>query len=189
MVASNNILFPHGASCKPDHCIVIKYMPYVGDSKRAIDEYTFSIFMGGQQTVVLHNTCEDSLLAAPLIIDLVILTELMERVTVACGNVNASDNTLTTDRISSYEHLDTVLSILSYLLKAPNVPEGTPVINALNRQKQAIENVLRALIGLPAENGMLLECRVPALRERYLHGTTSQPSLTNMKVYNEMCAL
>jgi myo-inositol-1-phosphate synthase len=28
----------------------------------------------------MHNTCEDSLLAAPLIIDLLILAELMERV-------------------------------------------------------------------------------------------------------------
>jgi myo-inositol-1-phosphate synthase len=24
----------------PDHCVVIKYVPYVGDSKRALDEYT-----------------------------------------------------------------------------------------------------------------------------------------------------
>ena len=30
--------------------------------------------------MVLHNTCEDSLLAAPLILDLVILTELFQRV-------------------------------------------------------------------------------------------------------------
>ena len=25
---------------KPDHCVVIKYIPAVGDSKRAMDEYT-----------------------------------------------------------------------------------------------------------------------------------------------------
>ena len=34
MVASNKVLFPTPES-KPDHCIVIKYLPYVGDSKRA----------------------------------------------------------------------------------------------------------------------------------------------------------
>lgn len=113
----------------------------------------------------------------------------MERVTVACGEVGADDVTFSSQATSSYEHLDTVLSILSYLLKAPNVPAGTPVINALNRQKQAIENVLRALIGLPAENGMLMECRVPTLRERHLHNTASQSSLANMKVYNEKRAL
>lgn len=151
MVASNDILFPPGTP-KPDHCIVIKYLPYVGDSKRALDEYTFQIFLGGEQTVVMHNTCQDSLLATPLILDLVILTELMQRVSVAEG---AS---------GQYTRMDTVLSILSYLLKAPMVPQGTPVVNALNRQKQAIENILRALVGLPAENNMLLECRFPSLR-------------------------
>lgn len=29
----------------PDHCVVIKYVPYVGDSKRAMDEYTSEIFL------------------------------------------------------------------------------------------------------------------------------------------------
>ncbi|KAF0296065.1 Inositol-3-phosphate synthase 1-A [Amphibalanus amphitrite] len=78
MVASNTILYPDGRG--PDHCIVIQYVPYVGDSKRAMDEYTSEIMCGGHNTMVLHNTCEDSLLAAPLILDLVILTELFQRV-------------------------------------------------------------------------------------------------------------
>lgn len=55
-------------------------MPYVGDSKRAMDEYTSEIFMGGRNTIVMHNTCEDSLLAAPLILDLVLLAELTTRI-------------------------------------------------------------------------------------------------------------
>jgi myo-inositol-1-phosphate synthase len=46
MVASNRILFPEPES-KPDHCVVIKYVPFVGDSKRALDEYSSSIFMNG----------------------------------------------------------------------------------------------------------------------------------------------
>eukprot|EP00756_Hemistasia_phaeocysticola_P029491 Hpha_TRINITY_DN16236_c2_g2::TRINITY_DN16236_c2_g2_i1::g.14646::m.14646/K01858/INO1, ISYNA1; myo-inositol-1-phosphate synthase len=41
MVASNRVLYKDGEH--PDHCIVIKYMPFVGDSKRAMDEYTSSI--------------------------------------------------------------------------------------------------------------------------------------------------
>jgi len=55
-------------------------VPYVGDSKRAMDEYTSEIFMGGKNTIVLHNTCEDSLLAAPIILDLVLLAELSTRI-------------------------------------------------------------------------------------------------------------
>lgn len=45
-----------------------------------MDEYTSEIFMGGRNTIVLHNTCEDSLLAAPLILDLVLLAELCTRI-------------------------------------------------------------------------------------------------------------
>lgn len=55
-------------------------MPYVADSKRAMDEYTSEIFMGGTNTIVMHNTCEDSLLAAPIILDLVLLAELSTRI-------------------------------------------------------------------------------------------------------------
>merc|ERR1711991_1133045 len=71
MVSSNRLLYNEGET--PDHCVVIKYVPNVGDSKRAMDEYTSDIFMGGRNTIVMHNTCEDSLLAAPIILDLVIL--------------------------------------------------------------------------------------------------------------------
>lgn len=68
--------------------VVIKYVPYVGDSKRALDEYTSEIFMGGKNTISMHNTCEDSLLASPLIFDLVIMAELCERIQV-CGACTA----------------------------------------------------------------------------------------------------
>lgn len=60
--------------------LVFQYVPYVGDSKRAMDEYTSEIFMGGKNTLVIHNTCEDSLLAAPIILDLVLLAELSTRI-------------------------------------------------------------------------------------------------------------
>ena len=46
-----------------------------------MDEYTSEIFMGGKNTLVMHNTCEDSLLATPLILDLCIMAELCERIT------------------------------------------------------------------------------------------------------------
>jgi myo-inositol-1-phosphate synthase len=150
MVASNNILFPEGSQ-KPDHCIVIKYLPFVGDSKRAMDEYTFQIFMGGQQTVVMHNTCEDSPLATPLILDLVVLCELAQRIHISQDDGN------------SFEQMRTVLSLLSYLLKAPFVAEGTPVVNALNRQRQSIENILRGLVGLAPDHNMLLEAKVASM--------------------------
>ena len=45
MVSANKILYEEGEH--PDHVVVIKYIPHVGDSKRAMDEYTSSIFLGG----------------------------------------------------------------------------------------------------------------------------------------------
>jgi len=146
MVSSNRILYAEGE--KPDHVVVIKYVPRVGDSKRAMDEYTSSIFMGGDNTIVLHNTCEDSLLAAPLIVDLVVLAELCARVTIQ------------RDGEAEPHTLHPVLSILSYLLKAPMVPRGTPVVNSLFRQREAITNFLRACVGLPPDSHMALEHRL-----------------------------
>lgn len=63
----------------PDHCVVIKYVPNVGDSKRAIDEYVGDIFMGGRQTFSIYNVCEDSLLAVPVMLDIVLITDFFLR--------------------------------------------------------------------------------------------------------------
>jgi len=41
--------------------------------------------------------------------------------------------------------------------QAPLVPQGTPVVNALAKQRSCIENILRACLGLSPENNMLLE--------------------------------
>nr|XP_015220819.1 PREDICTED: inositol-3-phosphate synthase 1 [Lepisosteus oculatus] len=125
--------------------VVIKYVPYVGDSKRAMDEYTSEIMLGGTNTIVIHNTCEDSLLASPIILDLVILTELCQRIT------------FRTEDSPDFQTFHSVLSVLSYLCKAPLVPQGAPVVNALFRQRACIENIMRACLGLPPQNHMQLE--------------------------------
>lgn len=143
MVKSNPILYKGKDS--PDHTVVIKYVPYVGDSKRAMDEYTSEIMMGGLNTLVIHNTCEDSLLATPLILDLVIISEFCERIQFrVAGEPN-------------FQSFNSILSILSYLCKAPLVPKNTPLVNSLFRQRACIENVFRACIGLAPLNNMMLE--------------------------------
>ncbi|GIL73127.1 hypothetical protein Vretimale_4734 [Volvox reticuliferus] len=143
MVASNSILYAPGEH--PDHVVVIKYVPYVGDSKRAMDEYTSEIFMGGRNTLVIHNTCEDSLLAAPIILDLVLLAELITRIN------------LKKDEEEAFHGLHPIAVLLSYLTKAPLVPYGTPVVNALAKQRAMLENILRACVGLAPDSQMLLE--------------------------------
>lgn len=104
MVAANTILYKEGEH--PDHCVVIKYMPAVGDNKRALDEYYAEIFLGGHQTISLFNVCEDSLLASPLIIDLVIIAEMMTRIQWKLH-----------DSGKDFAGFHSVLSVLSYMLK------------------------------------------------------------------------
>jgi len=149
MVEGNHLLYGSDEEKKeyPDHCVVIKYVPYVKDSKRAMDEYVSEIFMGGHNTIVMHNTCEDSLLATPVMYDLICLAELFQRISYKMPDYNMEE----------FESFDTVLSVLSYLLKAPLVPKDTPVVNALFKQRACIENILKACIGIPAENNMMLE--------------------------------
>lgn len=143
MVEANSVLYKDGEH--PDHTVVIKYMPAVGDNKRALDEYYAEIFMGGHQTISIFNVCEDSLLASPLIIDLVLVTEMMTRIQWKC------------DGDDKYKSFHSVLSILSYMLKAPLTPPGTPVVNALAKQRGALTNIFRACVGLEPESDMSLE--------------------------------
>ena len=137
VVESNPFLFPNG---KPDHIVVIKYVPAVKDSKRAMDEYYSQLFLNGRHTLAIHNTCEDSLLAVPVMLDIVLFADLFSRVRTRPGD----------------DHLDaessscpTVLSLLSFFFKAPVVNEGEPLINAFFRQVHGLENFFRVLTGLP----------------------------------------
>ncbi|KAK4075433.1 uncharacterized protein Triagg1_4554 [Trichoderma aggressivum f. europaeum] len=148
MVEANNILYKEGEH--PDHCVVIKYMPNVGDNKRALDEYYAEIFLGGHQTISLFNICEDSLLASPLIIDLVVVAEMMTRIQWKAASNDGHET-------SEFKHFHSVLSVLSYMLKAPLTPPGTPVVNALAKQRAALTNIFRACVGLEPESEMTLE--------------------------------
>ncbi|KAL2127823.1 hypothetical protein VTI74DRAFT_10112 [Chaetomium olivicolor] len=147
MVAANTVLYAKDEH--PDHIVVIKYVPAVGDSKRALDEYHAEIFLGGHQTISMTNVCEDSLLASPLIIDLVLVAELMTRVQWRLHSEDASKD--------GYKSFHSVLSVLSYMLKAPLTPPGTPVVNALAKQRAALANIFRACVGLEPESDMTLE--------------------------------
>ncbi|EPS45245.1 hypothetical protein H072_751 [Dactylellina haptotyla CBS 200.50] len=143
MVAANHILYAKDEH--PDHTVVIKYMPAVGDHKRALDEYYGELFLGGRQIISIFNVCEDSLLASPLIIDLALVTEMMTRITWK----HSTDE--------KFKNFHPVLSILSFMLKAPLTPPGTPVVNALAKQRNALCNIFRACVGLQPESDMTLE--------------------------------
>lgn len=77
---------------------------------------------------------QDSLLAAPIMLDLALLTELCQRVSFC------------TDADPEPQGFHPVLSLLGFLFKAPLVPPGSPVVNALFRQRSCIENILRCAL-------------------------------------------
>ena len=102
--------------------------------------------MNGKNTIVMHNTCEDSLLSAPIIVDMVILLELVSRIKI-----------MKPGRDTDYRALHPVASLLSYMAKAPLVRKEQPLINALSRQRAMIENFLKACVGLPPDNNIMME--------------------------------
>lgn len=106
VVNSNPLLYKEGEH--PDHLVVIKYCPYVGDSKRAMDEFISEIGMGGKLTYIIHNTCEDSLLAFAVMLDLIVGAELFTRITYSQGKA-----------LENFTPMHPILSFLGYWCKAP----------------------------------------------------------------------
>jgi myo-inositol-1-phosphate synthase len=136
-MAANKILYPEGND-KIDHEVVIKYVPFVGDSKRALDEYSSQIFMGGTNTISSYNICEDSLLATPLMYDMIILGELFSRMEI------------------DDKKLGPVLSYLSFFFKAPITNHDEYVVNSFSRQRETLVNLLKVASGVLPDDSTLM---------------------------------
>ena len=80
-----------------------------------MDEYSSLIFMNGINTITTYNICEDSLLAVPIMIDMILLSEYFTRIKIN-GNT-----------------LGPVLSYLSFFYKAPITNRPEYVVNSFNR--------------------------------------------------------
>ena len=131
---------------KPDHCVVIKYIPAVGDSKRAMDEYYSELYLDGRSTIAIHNTCEDTLLAVPLILDIILFSEYFSRI-----DFKLEDKSITT--------FTSNLSLLSLFFKAP-IDDGYPIINAFFKQRYALDNFIKASLGIPINDFLNLHNRI-----------------------------
>ena len=92
---------------------------------------------------------QDSLLATPLILDLTILAELLTRVQYRA-----------VEKSGEFQPLYPVLSLLSFMLKAPLVKPGTDVVNSLSRQRNGLEAFLKACIGLEGSSDLILDTRL-----------------------------
>ena len=136
-IKSNKILYPEGKD-KIDHDVIIRYIPFVGDSKRALDEYTSQIFLGGINTISSYNICEDSLLAVPIMIDMILLGELFTRMKI------------------DKESLGPVVSYLSFFFKAPITNHKEYVVNSFSRQRETLLNFLKTAAGYACDSHTLM---------------------------------
>jgi myo-inositol-1-phosphate synthase len=78
-VASKNHLLGEILGYKPNTVVSIEYLPDLGDWKTAWDHIHFSGFLGVPMTLQLIWQGSDSILAAPLVLDLIRFTELARR--------------------------------------------------------------------------------------------------------------
>ena len=63
----------------PNHVVRIDYYPPRGDSKEAWDNIDLVGFMGARMQLKVNFLCGDSILAAPLVIELARLSDLAKR--------------------------------------------------------------------------------------------------------------
>ncbi len=94
--------------------------------------------MNGLNTISTYNVCEDSLLATPLIIDMVLLAEYFSRV-----------------KINGRE-MGPVLSYLSFFFKAPITNHPEYVINSFTKQREMLNNFLKVTAGYVPDDGTLI---------------------------------
>lgn len=94
--------------------------------------------MGGVNTISSYNICEDSLLAVPIMLDMIVLGEILSRIQV------------------DGKSLGPVLSYLSFFFKAPITNHPEYVVNSFTRQRQTLVNFLKAAAGISPDDQTLL---------------------------------
>jgi len=94
--------------------------------------------MDGINTISSYNICEDSLLAVPIMIDMIVLGELFTRMEI------------------DGKKMGPVLSYLSFFFKAPTTNHDEYVINSFSRQREMLVNLLKAAAGYAIDDGTVL---------------------------------
>lgn len=102
-----------------DHHVAVQYAPFIGDEKRDYVEYTSEAFLSQLHTMVTYTRCADSVLCAPLYIDVCCLLDYFARQKTSPA---------------------TVAEATSYLFKVPEGRSG-PVVG-FTEQLRALENAL-----------------------------------------------
>ncbi len=106
------------------HKVRIHYYPPRGDNKEGWDNIDIFGWMGYKMQIKLDFLCRDSILAAPLVLDLVLFTDLAQRA-----------------------GMKGIQEWLSFYYKSPMVAEGLYPEHNLFIQEMKLKNTLRYLMG------------------------------------------
>jgi myo-inositol-1-phosphate synthase len=106
------------------HKIRINYYPPRGDNKESWDNIDIVGWMGYKMQIKINFLCRDSILAAPVALDLCLFADLASR----------SD-------------MGGIQEWLSFYWKSPQTKAGLPAIHALFQQQAKMENTLRYMMG------------------------------------------
>jgi myo-inositol-1-phosphate synthase len=105
------------------HKIRINYYPPHGDNKESWDNIDIFGWLNYPMQIKINFLCRDSILAAPLVLDLALFADLAQR----AGMYGVQD-------------------WLSFYLKSPQTQHGVPAENDIFKQLNTLKNVLRTIM-------------------------------------------
>lgn len=106
------------------HKIRINYYPPHGDNKESWDNIDIFGWLGYPMQIKINFLCRDSILAAPIALDLALFSDLAKRA-----------------------GMSGVQEWLSFYLKSPQTAPGLPAENDIFKQLMKLQNTLRHLMG------------------------------------------
>ena len=106
------------------HKIRINYYPPHGDNKESWDNIDIFGWLGYKMQIKINFLCRDSILAAPIALDLALFIDLAKRA-----------------------NMSGVQEWLSFYLKSPQTAPGLPAENDIFKQLMKLQNTLRHMMG------------------------------------------
>ncbi|ALI99795.1 inositol-3-phosphate synthase [Rufibacter tibetensis] len=106
------------------HKVRINYYPPHGDNKESWDNIDIFGWLGYQMQIKINFLCRDSILAAPLVLDLALFTDLAQRA-----------------------GMSGIQEWLSFYYKSPQTAEGLPPEHDIFKQLMKMQNTLRHMMG------------------------------------------
>ena len=106
------------------HKIRINYYPPHGDNKESWDNIDIFGWLGYKMQIKINFLCRDSILAAPIALDLALFVDLAKRA-----------------------EMSGIQEWLSFYLKSPQTAPGLPAENDIFKQLMKLQNTLRHMMG------------------------------------------